>query len=573
LDQKLHKYQKIANEVILEVFQKEYCLLSLPIPQIRFMSKDEEDYRSGQYKIQIGKTWQIQLNFGKLPQKVADFKREVRVITRHEIEHYRSCPFDVISQLRMVRRVIDTNSKHINPLPPNRLKLLAPQIVNEVADVIVDTINFIRYPNETLRSEIEWIAKTSSNPFPKYARHSKLLSLLKAELWKADLDLYETDPELLAIVQLLADEFQLDGIANSNSFLSKTELYTNRFLDLFEIDKNEYEQLNPADFDLGNRADSVSSNGTGSVESTQMENQWQSLPCKEDTNNGAQVLVSAPEKIASSINQLAQETSIDEFELILDIMGIKFKGERESQKIWFEQNNVDAIPILSERTKSSNEDMSYPSQWKIGDPLEDLDLFLSLQTSPKILPGITTKKWEQQYSITPQEEKNNSDLLLVIDTSGSMGNNFHPGSRMHEAVLACFGFIRYFEEQEGKISLVNFSSGPIVCDWTRDYGKIKDTLLINQGGSTNFPTQSLVRLTEQKRDGSVVVIITDGSIQNWEKTLNLLTELCYLNNDVFLFLMGDEIAVNTYSELRNVGGFVEHALTVNDIRESVFNHI
>lgn len=160
-----------------------------------------------------------------------------------------------------------------------------------------------------------------------------------------------------------------------------------------------------------------------------------------------------------------------------------------------------------------------------------------------------------------------------IDTSGSMGNYMDIKSRLHQTILASFGFIKFFEERKGKIALINFSSSPIVCDWTKDYDKIKDTLLINQGNSTNFPIHSIERLTERKKEGTVAVIITDGDIQNWQKTLNILTELCNLDNDVFLFLMDNKNAVNKYSELRNVGGFVEFASTVNDIRNVVFNQI
>ena len=298
-----------------------------------------------------------------------------------------------------------------------------------------------------------------------------------------------------------------------------------------------------------------------------------SIPSKDDSNDAGQLIFQDPDKIESAINQLAQETSIEEFELILDISGIKLKDEKEKRKIWFEQNNVDAIPIISKKSDGSKNNLSYPSIWKIGDPIEDLDLLLSLQTSPKLLPGITTKKWEQQYSPEPLDEKTNSDLLLVIDTSGSMGDYLKSNSRLHQSILASFGFIKFFEQKKGKIALINFSSSPIVCDWTKDYDKIKDTLLINQGNSTNFPIHSIERLTESKKEGTVAVIITDGDIQNWQKTLNILTELCNLDNDVFLFLMDNINAVNKYSELRNFGGFVEFASTVNDIRNVVFNQI
>jgi len=121
--------------------------------------------------------------------------------------------------------------------------------------------------------------------------------------------------------------------------------------------------------------------------------------------------------------------------------------------------------------------------------------------------------------------------------------------------------------------LVNFSSQPIVCDWTDNYSIVKDTLLINQGNSTNFPIRSIERLTYQKKEGSVIVIITDGDIDNWQTTLSLLTELCNLDNDVFIFLMDNRNAVKKYSDLIKVGGYVEYVSSANDIRNFVFDKI
>ncbi|WP_340113669.1 vWA domain-containing protein [Maribellus mangrovi] len=569
MEQKLSKYLKIAEEAIFEVFQKEYFgLLALPMPKVKFLTKDEENYRSGEYYISVGSNWQIHLNFGDLPERTKEFKDEVKVLTRHEIEHYQTCPYDVIGQFRMIKKILDTNKTHKNSLSENSISHLAGSIANQIADIIIDTKNFIKHPKETLTSEINWIKKGSGDSFQSASRNGKLMFLLKETLWKNNLELNESDIDLKEKIQKLASEFEKTGITNSESFLDKTEKYTNLLLDLIELDKNDFEQQQPGN---GN-SQSQENSELGDIDS-QSQCISDAIPSKDDTNDGGQLVFQDPEKIESAINQLAQETSIDEFESILNIAGIKFNDKKEKKKIWFEQNNIDAIPIISKKSKGSKNDMAYPSTWKIGDPIEDLDMLLSLQTSPKILPGITTKKWEQQYSPEPLDEKNNSDLLLVVDTSGSMGDESIAGSRIHEAYLACFGFIKFFEEKKGKIALVNFSSRPIVCEWTKDYNKIKDTLLINQGSSTNFPTHTLDRLTEFKKEGSVVVIITDGDIPNWQTTLTLLAELCNLDNDVFLFLMDNKNAVDKYSELRNVGGFVEFASTVNDIRNVVFNQI
>jgi hypothetical protein len=570
LEQKQFKYQKNAEEAILEVFQKDYFgLLALPMPKVKFLTKDEENYRSGEYYISVGNNWQIHLNFGELPKRVKEFKEEVKVLTRHEIEHYQTCPYDVIGQFRMIKKILDTNKTHKNRLSDSNISKQAGSIANQIADVIIDTKNFIKFPKETLISEINWIKKGSGDSFQSAARNGKLMFLLKEAIWKKNLELNETDVDLQEKVKKLASKFVENGIVDSKSFLDKTEKYTNLLLDLIELDKNDFDQQQQQ----GSDNSQPQENDEQGEKNSQSQNIGDTIPSKDDTNDGGQLVFQDPDKIESAINQLAQETSIDEFELILSISGIKLKDEKEKKKIWFEQNNIDAIPIISKKSKGSKNDMSYPSTWKIGDPIEGIDMLLSLQTSPKILPGITTKKWEQQYSPEPLDEKSNSDLLLVVDTSGSMGNETVAGSRIHEAYLACFGFIKFFKEKKGKIALVNFSSRPIVCEWTKDYDKIKDTLLINQGSSTSFPTHTLERLTELKKEGSVIVIITDGDIQNWQTTLTLLTELCNLDNDVFLFLMDNKNAVGNYSELRNVGGFVEFASTVNDIRNVVFNQI
>jgi hypothetical protein len=573
LAQKQPKYLKIAHEAILEVFQKDYILLALPRPKVKFMTKDEENYQSGEYSIDVRNNWQIHLNFGQLPAKVKEFREEVKALTRHEVEHYQTCPFDVLSQARMLKTILATNKDHAGTIPENAIKRFVGTIANEIADVIVDTKIYFKYPKETLISEINWIKKGGEDSFKNLPRHSKLLFLLKAALWKEDLHLEETDVALLSKVNQLATEFESHRVTKLNTFLYEAKKYTELYIELFELDMVDYENKTVH----AGSTEPRDSNESGERPNSEGDDEQQvtnsPLPPKDGSAMGGQLVFSDPDKVESAISQIAQETSLDEFELLLDIFGVVLKDENGKKKIWFEQNNVDEIPIDFENSKSSENEISYPSTWKIGEPFEDLDILLSLQTSPRLLPGITTKKWELQYRPESVGDKNNSDMLLVIDTSGSMGNDTTSGSRLHEAYLACFGFIKFFEEKKGKIALVNFSSQSIVCEWTNDYNKIKDTLLINQGQSTNFPTDTIERLTNRKKEDSVVVIITDGAIQNWEKTLSLLTELCYLNNDVFLFLMGDEIAVDTYSELRNVGGFVEHAFTVNDIREAVFNHI
>ena len=110
-------YQDIAIHAIESVFEGEYHnTLGIPMPQIKIIMPDDADYITGQYYIMIDDTWQIHLNFGKLPISFKEFEDEVKVLTRHEIEHYMCCPFDVITHLRMLKCIIDVYKKEFSHL-------------------------------------------------------------------------------------------------------------------------------------------------------------------------------------------------------------------------------------------------------------------------------------------------------------------------------------------------------------------------------------------------------------------------------------------------------------------------
>ena len=219
----IETYRLKAQEAIEYVFVKEYHnSLGIPMPIVKMLLPDDANYSTGQYYITIDKTWQIHLNFGKLPISYHEFQNEVKVLTRHEIEHYMCCPFDVITHFRMLKRIRDVYYKHFSHLGIN-IEYACGAISNQAADIIVDTKNYYRHSKETLKSEIDWIkigANISACP-----RHCKLMFLTKEAIWKEDLGINETDPEFLKIVHQLADSFTKNGIEDKSSFLDKVEEY------------------------------------------------------------------------------------------------------------------------------------------------------------------------------------------------------------------------------------------------------------------------------------------------------------------------------------------------------------
>jgi len=562
------QYLQKAIDAIQDVFKDDYPLLSLPFPDISFLSEEEENYRSGMYYISIGDKWQINLNFGKLSNNYKEFQNEVKVLARHEIEHYRTCPFNVITHFRMIKTVLkslnETTNKELR-CPDN----IASNIANQISDVIIDTKNYKRYSKETLESEIEWIKKGGKGLFKNAPRHNKLMFLLKQSLWQQDLKLNETDRCLLEKVDKLTNEFNAVGNTNSTNLLDLTKSYTNLFQHLYELDmidkKNQQKQNLD---DLG-----TASPNSDSSQEQNSDSQSDSIPAKNGKDENGEFLFQDSEQIENAVNQLAQESSFGEFCSTLESAGIKQLNENDKKIIWFEQQNVDAIPLEEKISKGSKSEMSYPAPWRIGEPIEDLDLLLTLQIFPKIIPGVTTKKWEKHLNEIPLDEKKEADLLLVIDRSGSMGKLSDTNSNLHITVLASFGFVKYFEQKNSDVALISFSDNALIVNWTKEYDQIKETLLLDGGGSTYFPETQIKKLLQKKLVNTVMVIITDGEIVNWKSTLRLFQKILSLGNKIFLFIINNPGIINNYKDLKKYGGCVENANSVDDIRNIVFQKI
>ena len=136
----IETYKEKAQIAIESVYRSEYHnSLGIPMPKVKMLLPDDKEYISGEYYIMIDHTWQIHLNFGQLPDSFKEFQDEVKVLTRHEIEHYMCCPFDVITHLRMLKRICDVYKKNYSHLNLNIDKLCG-SISNQAADIIVDDV-------------------------------------------------------------------------------------------------------------------------------------------------------------------------------------------------------------------------------------------------------------------------------------------------------------------------------------------------------------------------------------------------------------------------------------------------
>ena len=573
----LETYKTKAQEAIEYVFSSEYHnSLGIPMPEVQMLLADDENYSTGQYYITIDKTWQIHLNFGKLPISYKEFQDEVKVLTRHEIEHYMCCPFDVITHLRMLKCIRNIYYMEYSHLGIN-IEYACGSIANQAADIIVDTKNFYLHPQETLQSEINWIKKGANIAI--CPRHNKLMFLTKEAIWGCSLDIKENDAELLKIVAQMAKKFKENGIDDKSSFISKTEENTRAFFNLYIRDKKEGndnqggqqgQSSSSNQQQGGQQGQSSSSNQQQGGQQGQLDqsNQQQgqfSIGPKDKSENGSAFVFADPDKIKEAIEALAHETELNEFVDLLGIAGLGGLSFKDREKLWFIAQSSDIIPIEEETNTGNPINYSYPNTWRIGDPIESLDLVLSYITSPILIPGITTKKWERITTESHGSEKKQRDLLLVVDTSGSMKSVTREADNMHQAVLASFGILNYFESKKCKVALIEFSDSVRVdITWTVQYDEIREKLLTNGSGGTQFPIHRIQSTLEKSKNELVTVVITDGELGNLQESVTFFREYLNEGNKLYIFLLGSNGLSNGYDKLSEIGAKVYKA---NSARE------
>ena len=563
----IETYRLKAQEAIEYVFVKEYHnSLGIPMPIVKMLLPDDANYSTGQYYITIDKTWQIHLNFGKFPVSFHEFQNEVKVLTRHEIEHYMCCPFDVITHFRMLKRIRDVYYMHFSHLGIN-IEYACGAISNQAADIIVDTKNFYRHRKETLKSEIDWINKGAN--ISDCPRHSKLMPLTKEAIWKEDLGINETDPELLKIVHNLADSFTKNSIEDKSSFLDKVEEYAETFFKLYVED-----QMIPQQGSQQQSSQQGSQQQSDQQGSQQQSSQQGVGRPRDGDEHGNAFIFADPDKVKEAIEILAEETSVEEFINLLTIAGIIDMSEKQKEALWFNVQSANMIPIVETSNTENKFSYTYPSTWRIGDPIEELELMLTYMTSPRLIPGITTKKWEYVSNDEKGTESKQMDLLLVVDTSGSMGSAMKESDNMHQAVLASYGILSYFESTKSKVALIEFSDKIDACvDWTDKYDDVKERLLTNGHGGTKFPISRIKSTLEVKSGDLVTVLITDGDLGNINESVSYFRD--YLNDDnkLYIFLLGGSKSLHSYEPLKNIGAKIYNANNANEFCDMVLTDI
>ena len=204
-------------------------------------------------------------------------------------------------------------------------------------------------------------------------------------------------------------------------------------------------------------------------------------------------------------------------------------------RYWYRSISRKLIKFKIETPKRLGSIPSYITTWRISDPIEELDVRSSLEIMPILIPGVTTKKWVRKGIYGVEEGKSIPDLLIVIDSSGSMdwegeSVNIRSKSPYHLALIGAFAALYIASKKNAYVAVINFSSGYRTCPWTREIVQAENTLLAYQGGGTTFPVAEFIRIInmheQQRRNVPILVlIITDSEIYNWDRTERKIIEI------------------------------------------------
>jgi hypothetical protein len=245
------------------------------------------------------------------------------------------------------------------------------------------------------------------------------------------------------------------------------------------------------------------------------------------------------DELRQKAEEFARKTPFSEFGAPAGQAGIMIDGNPLAT--WYRGLAKDLIQIKIYEEKPGGQLPVYPEVWRLGEPLEELDIVQTILSSPVIIPNITTRKWAKKIGEGHLVEKQIPDLLLVLDSSGSMKWNYLAKKATgvyHTALLASFAALHFAAIKGVKFSIINFSNRADICDWTNNYKKAERTLLRYQGGGTQLPIKAIEKQCEKSDREVLLFIITDFGIYNWSSSKKLLLSLTNKGHKIVGFFIG-----------------------------------
>ncbi len=479
--------------------------------------------------------WQITMNLANTPlfkddQEYIDY---FHIISLHEVSHYQIIPYDGLIHAKLLRAAM----KHVN-------QNFAPIVVNIFADLIIDTKLYKNYAKLiTWEMEVTYKHIKSKGSVSNF---TKFLFRAYEKMWGKNIlnddTLKEMDSIAAQVSIVILKNFE-DESTWEKKVTSVARYLKNLVNDTFSLigtggslDKNKEKRKSP---------------GGATIEVPKDVLEVMDNPL--ETKNSDKLKEGNEDELRQKAEEFAKNIPYSEFGGPARQAGILVDGAPLTT--WYRGIAKNLIEIKIFEEKSGGQIPVYPEVWRIGDRIEELDIVQTLLNSPVIIPNVTTRKWAFKEGPGHLIEKQIPDLLIVLDSSGSMRWNYTSRTDRgrgpyHTALVASFASLHFAASEGAKFSIINFSNRADICQWTSDYKKAEKTLLSYQGGGTFLPFKQIANQCNKADRKVLVFIITDFGIYNWSSAKKIMIELAQKGHKIVGFFIGSTtIPKNKFKDL------------------------
>ncbi len=268
----------------------------------------------------------------------------------------------------------------------------------------------------------------------------------------------------------------------------------------------------------------------------------------EEDHNKKKTLSSRIKLTRQAVREAAREMPFRELKQLAGLLNL---GASQEIVRDIYEGLADQYKIVFPRVKtiSGEEEPFTPKTWTTEDPIERLDIYGTISKSGIFVPEITTQQWSYEKGTSFSVETGYPDLLIVLDTSGSMQNPNEDISYAHlSALVACNSALSL----GSRVAVINFSTNVEKTSYTRDREVLYHPIFLYQKQCTEIPGTDILETTVSNANAQHILIITDAGIGNLATQKPLLAGALKKAGSGTLFLIGENESSNA-EEFRSLG--------------------
>ncbi|MBW2980478.1 VWA domain-containing protein [Candidatus Woesearchaeota archaeon] len=240
------------------------------------------------------------------------------------------------------------------------------------------------------------------------------------------------------------------------------------------------------------------------------------------------------------LSGLGNELGQDQYKRVLAGLGI---GTDRQTTIWFYRDLVKsyALKMPDVTSRSGDRFKETPVRCEL-ERVHEADIEYSLSQYPFLNPAFLYR-WSYAEGISSTFGKDNPDLLIAIDSSGSMDN---PSESLSYALLSAMIAKKTALDAGCQVGVINFSSRSecVFQDFTYSNESLDDALSHYFGGGTEIPGEQMLEAVRGHKRPTHILVITDTQIANLDAQAGYLADAlatCKAGGSIFLSTSpGDE---------------------------------